>query len=92
MAPRCKREQQPTADPGEPAQGREQAERWCSEVAGTRVHGTTRKLPLVVFQDAERTQLLRYDGVPYDEIASRFHRSPGFIEQVERLARYKIAR
>ena len=34
----------------------------------------------------------RHDGVPYDEIASRFHRSPGFIEQVERLARYKIAR
>ena len=45
---------------------REQAERWCCAVAGTRVHGTTRKLPLVVFQDGERAHLLPYDGVPYD--------------------------
>jgi hypothetical protein len=45
---------------------REQAERWCRDVAGTRVHGTTRKLPLVVFQDAERAHLLPYDGIPYD--------------------------
>ena len=45
---------------------RQQAERWCREVAGTRVHGTTRKLPLVVFQDQERTHLLPFDGVPYD--------------------------
>ncbi len=45
---------------------REQAERWCREVAGTRVHGTTRKLPLVVFQDEERAHLLPYDGIPYD--------------------------
>ncbi len=45
---------------------REQAEHWCREVAGTRVHGTTRKLPLVVFQDQERVHLLPYDGIPYD--------------------------
>jgi hypothetical protein len=45
---------------------REQAERWCRDVAGTRVHGTTRKLPLVVFQDQERAHLLPFDGVPYD--------------------------
>jgi hypothetical protein len=45
---------------------RTQAERWCREVAGTRVHGTTRKLPLVVFQDGERAHLLPYDGAPYD--------------------------
>jgi len=45
---------------------REQAEQWCREVAGTRVHGTTRKLPLVVFQDEEHKHLLPYDGVPYD--------------------------
>lgn len=42
-----------------------QAERWCSEVAGCRVHGTTRKLPVVVFRDEEQAHLLPYDGVPY---------------------------
>jgi hypothetical protein len=45
---------------------RRQAGVWCREVAGQRVHGTTRQLPLVVFEDEERAQLLRYDGIPYD--------------------------
>ena len=45
---------------------RQQAERWCREVAGRRVHGTTRQVPLVVFEDAERTRLLPYSGDPYD--------------------------
>jgi len=45
---------------------REQARRWCLETAGQRVHGTTRKLPLVVFQEEEREKLLPYDGEPYD--------------------------
>ena len=44
---------------------RTQAERWCREVAGCRVHGTTRRLPLVVFRDEEQAHLLPYDGVPY---------------------------
>ena len=44
---------------------RSQAERWCREVAGCRVHGTTRKLPAVVFRDEEQAHLLPYDGVPY---------------------------
>jgi transposase len=44
---------------------RAQARRWCLEVAGQRVHGTTRRLPLVVFQEEERGQLLPYDGEPY---------------------------
>ena len=48
------------------ADARVQAERWCREVAGQRVHGTTRKLPLAVFEDEERAQLLPYDGIPYD--------------------------
>ena len=46
------------------ADAREQAKRWCVEVAGQRIHGTTRKLPLVVFQDEERIHLLPYVG-PY---------------------------
>jgi transposase len=47
------------------ADARAQAERWCREVAGQRVHGTTRRLPLVVFEDEERAHLRPYDGVPY---------------------------
>jgi transposase len=45
---------------------RRQAERWCLEVAGQRDHGTTHRLPLVVFEDEERAHLLPYDGTPYD--------------------------
>jgi hypothetical protein len=45
---------------------REQARKWCLEVAGQRVHGTTRRLPLVVFRDEEQAKLLPYDGEPYD--------------------------
>lgn len=48
------------------ATARLQAERWCCEVAGCRVHGTTRKLPAVVFRDEEQAHLLPYDGVPYN--------------------------
>jgi transposase len=45
---------------------REQAKRWCLEVAGQRIHGTIRKPPLVVFRDEEQRQLLPYDHVAYD--------------------------
>ncbi len=48
------------------ADSRQQAEEWCHDVAGLRVHGTTRRLPRVVFEDEERAQLQPYDGVPYD--------------------------
>jgi len=47
------------------ADTRTQAEQWCREIAGCRVHGTTRKLPAVVFRDEEQARLLPYDGVPY---------------------------
>ena len=43
-----------------------QAQRWCSQVAGLRIHGTTRRQPLVVFQDEERQALLPWDGQPYE--------------------------
>jgi len=33
----------------------------------------------------------RDDGASPAEIGPRFHRSPGFVEQVETLARYKLA-
>jgi len=45
---------------------REQAERWCKEVAGLRVHGTTRQLPREVFEAEEQAKLQPYDGVIYD--------------------------
>jgi len=48
------------------ADARQQAARWCRDVAGQRVHGTTRRVPRVVFEDEERLQLRPYDGVPYD--------------------------
>ena len=45
---------------------RAEAQRWCLEVAGQRIHGTTRRQPLVVFQDEERHALLPWDGEPYE--------------------------
>ena len=45
---------------------REEAERWCRDVAGHRVHGATRQQPLVVFQDEERHALAPWDGEPYE--------------------------
>ena len=42
------------------------APKWCLEVAGMRIHGTTRRKPLVVFQDEERHTLLPWNGEPYD--------------------------
>ena len=45
---------------------REQAVRWCRDVAGLRIHGTTRRKSLVVFQDEERDALLPWDGEAYE--------------------------
>ena len=45
---------------------REQARHWCCDVAGLRIHGTTRRKPLVVFQDEERQALIPWDGEAYE--------------------------
>jgi hypothetical protein len=45
---------------------RQQAKPWCLGTAGQRVHGTTRRLPLVVFQEEEQVKLLPWNGEPYD--------------------------
>ena len=43
-----------------------EAIRWCLQTAGTRIHGTTRKRPLAVFENVEREQLLPLTRERYD--------------------------
>ena len=45
---------------------REESARWCRDVAGRRVHGTTRRQPLAVFNEEERHTLLPWDEEPYE--------------------------
>ncbi len=45
---------------------RSEAARWCRDVAGMRIHGTTRRQPLQVFLDEERQALSPWDGEPYE--------------------------
>ena len=45
---------------------RSAASRWCLEVAGQRIHGTTRKQPLAVFREQERSALRKWDAEPYE--------------------------
>ncbi len=42
------------------------ARRWCLEVAGRRIHGTTRRAPLVVFEQEERALLRPVPGPRFD--------------------------
>ena len=44
----------------------EQAIVWCLTTAGLRIHGTTRKRPLAVFEDEERAKLLPLTRERYD--------------------------
>ena len=44
-----------------------QARRWCPKTwPELRIHGTTRRKPLVVFQDEERQALFPWDGEAYE--------------------------
>jgi transposase len=45
---------------------RASAERWCIEVAGARIHGTTRRVPLEVFNAEERSLLAPAPTTPFD--------------------------
>ena len=45
---------------------RSEATRWCRDVAGLRIHGTTRRQPRQVFLDEERQALNPWDGEPYE--------------------------
>jgi transposase len=42
------------------------ARHWCQEVAGRRVHGTTRQRPLVVFEQSEQSCLRPLSGARFD--------------------------
>ena len=45
---------------------RRHAESWCREVAGARVHGTTRRVPRDVYEAEERSQMLPAPTKPFD--------------------------
>lgn len=48
------------------ADAQARAEAWCRGRAGLRVHGTTHRRPLEVFEAEERAHLLPAPGAPYD--------------------------
>ena len=45
---------------------RHSAETWCRDVAGTRVHGTTRAVPREVFESTEKPAMLAPPTAPFD--------------------------
>jgi len=45
---------------------RERAIDWCTSVAGKRIHGTTQKIPIEVFETLEKATLKPYPGNRYD--------------------------
>lgn len=45
---------------------RDSAERWCREVAGARIHGTTRRVPREVFEAEELAHLKPAPTAPFD--------------------------
>jgi transposase len=45
---------------------RASAEQWCVEVAGARIHGTTRRVPREVFEAEERAHLAPAPTAPFD--------------------------
>ena len=48
------------------AHAQKEAERWCRTTAGLRLHGTTRKRPLLVFEQQEQATLLPLSGERFD--------------------------
>lgn len=45
---------------------RAHAETWCRDVAGARIHGTTRKIPREVYEKEERAHMLPVPTTPFD--------------------------
>jgi transposase len=48
------------------AEANAHAQRWCLEVAGRRVHGTTKQVPLEVFTHVEQAALLPLPATPFE--------------------------
>ena len=48
------------------ADAQRSAEHWCREIAGMRVHGTTRKVPHDAFEEAEKATMLAPPTEPFD--------------------------
>lgn len=48
------------------ADARRSAEHWCREIAGGRVHGTTRRVPRAHYEEVERTHMLPAPSEPFD--------------------------
>lgn len=44
----------------------QRATHWCTKVAGTRVHGTTGKVPIIAFEENEKDCLIPYSYERYD--------------------------
>ncbi len=53
-------------EPTSLAQANRDVRAWCLETAGQRTHGTTRKQPLVQFEEIEKTALQPLPAAPYD--------------------------
>jgi hypothetical protein len=45
---------------------REHALRWCRDVAGARIHGTTRQVPREVYEQCEKPHMLPVPAEPFD--------------------------
>jgi hypothetical protein len=52
--------------PGNITEIRRHAEAWCRDVAGARVHGTTRRVPREVYETEERPQMQPAPTSPFD--------------------------
>lgn len=44
----------------------QEAEKWCRDIAGLRIHGTTRKRPYLAFEEAEKPHLKPLTGERFD--------------------------
>lgn len=53
-------------EPSSRAQANSEVKTWCLEVAGQRVHGTTKQVPLVCFEQTERAALRPLPAQSYD--------------------------
>ena len=56
---------------------------WIEQLAGQRIHGTTRQKPLVQFQEVEQAAMLPLPGEPYDlAVWKQVTRGPGLLRQL----------